>query len=216
MHSDLLFSVVLCGKRTGLRRKIMKRKMTGAAGLAAAFVAGMVVATALGGGLAAGRAAAGAKTQAAQQGQQQVTVQQVISPTVTDEDITLLRKDLRAMKMQVIGQNMSMSDDEAQKFWPIYNHYVRDLSEVNDQKYALLKQYAEMWSTMSDQDALIYVRHWLEADGEAQALRLKYVPVVSQVLPGRKAATFFQLDRRLNMIIDLQLFSQIPLAHVKE
>ena len=49
-----------------------------------------------------------------------------------------------------------------------------------------------------------------------QALRLKYVPVVSQVLPGRKAATFFQLDRRLNMIVDLQLFSQIPLAHVKE
>ena len=51
---------------------------------------------------------------------------------------------------------------------------------------------------------------------QAQALRLKYVPVVSQVLPGRKAATFFQLDRRLNMIIDLQLFSQIPLAHPKE
>jgi hypothetical protein len=24
------------------------------------------------------------------------------------------------------------------------------------------------------------------------------------------------LDRRLNMMIDLQLFSQIPLAHVKE
>jgi hypothetical protein len=191
----------------------MKLKMTGAAGLAAAFVAGMVVATALVGGIAAART----KTLgAAAQGQQQVTVQKVISPTVTDEDIVLLRKDLRAMKMQVIGQNMSLSDTEAQKFWPVYNHYVRDLSEVNDQKYALLKQYAEMWSTMTDEDALIYVRHWLEADGEAQALRLKYVPVVSQVLPGKKAATFFQLDRRLNMIIDLQLFSQIPLAHVKE
>jgi hypothetical protein len=24
------------------------------------------------------------------------------------------------------------------------------------------------------------------------------------------------LDRRLNMIVDLQLFSQIPLAHVKD
>ena len=69
---------------------------------------------------------------------------------------------------------------------------------------------------MTDQDALIYVRAWLEADGQAQALRLKYVPVVSLVLPGREAATFFQLDRRLNMMIDLQLFSQIPLAHVKE
>ena len=190
----------------------MKCKMMGAAELAGAFVAGMVVATVLGGGMAAARA----KTLGAAGQEQQVTVQRVISPTVTDEDIALLRQDLRAMKMQVIGQNMSLSEEEGQKFWPIYNHYVKDLQEVNNQKYALLKQYAEMWATMSDEDALIYVRHWLEADGEAQALRLKYVPVVSQVLPGKKAATFFQLDRRLNMIVDLQLFSQIPLAHVKE
>jgi hypothetical protein len=185
----------------------MKRKMTGGAGLAAAFVAGMVVATALGGGITGPRAEAQV---------QQVTVKRIISPTVSDEDIALLRKDLRATKMQVIGENMSLSEEEGLKFWPIYNHYVKDLSQVNDQKYALLKQYAETWSTMSDQDALIYVRNWLEADGQAQAPRLQYVPVVSQVLPGRKAATFFQLDRRLNMIIDLQLFSQIPLAHVKE
>jgi hypothetical protein len=207
MHPDLLFSLVLCGKRTKVRRKTMKCKMTGAAGLVGAFVAGMVVATALGGGMAG----AGAAAQS-----QQVTVQRVINPTVTDEDIALLRRDLRAMKMQVIGQNMSLSEEEGQKFWPIYNHYVKDLQLVNDKKYGLLKQYAEMWATMSDQDALIYVRNWLETDGQAQALRLKYVPVVSQVLPGRKAATFFQLDRRLNMMIDLQLFSQIPLAHVKE
>ena len=185
----------------------MKCKMTGAAGLAGAFVAGMVVATALVGGIVT----AGAKARG-----QEVIVERVVNPTITDEDITLLRQDLRAKKMQVIGQNMSLSDTEAQKFWPIYNHYVKDLQEVNNQKYALLKQYAEMWATMTDEDALIYVRRWLEVDGQAQALRLKYVPVVSQVLPGKKAATFFQLDRRLNMIIDLQLLSQIPLAHVKE
>src|SRR5271167_4519728 len=101
----------------------MKCKMTGAAGLAAAFVAGMLVATALGGGMAA----AGAKMLGEAVQGQQLTVQRVISPTVTDEDITLLRQDLRAMKMQVIGQNMSLSDPEAEKFWPVYNHYVKDL-----------------------------------------------------------------------------------------
>src|SRR6516165_10545585 len=199
------------GSPSWLRGKSMKSKLKGTAGLTGAFVAGMVVATAL-----FGWAAAGSKMPGERDSGQQVTVPSVISPTITDEDIALLRQDLRAKKMQVIGQNMSLSDAEAQKFWPIYNHYVKDLREVNDQKYALLKQYAEMWATMSDEDALIYVRHWLEADGQAQALRLKYVPVVSQVLPGRKTATFFQLDRRLNMIIDLQLFSQIPLAHEKE
>lgn len=189
----------------------MKYKMTGAAGLAGAFLAGMVVAAALSGAMAA----AGPKTHAASQGQD-VTLQRVFSPTVTDEDIALLRKDVRAMKMEVIGQNMSLSDTEAQKFWPIYKHYADDLHEVNNSKYALLKQYAETWSTMTDQDALIYVRHWMEVDAAAQALRLKYVPAVTQALPGKKAATFFQLDRRLSMIVDLQLFSQIPLAHPKQ
>ena len=185
----------------------MQSKMAGAAGLAGAFVAGMVVATALG----AGMAAAGAKTQG-----QQITVQRVMSPTVTDADIALLRQDIRAMKLQVIGENMSLSDTEAQKFWPVYKHYADDLHEVNNAKYALFKQYAETWATMTDQDALIYVRHSMEADAEAQALRLKYVPVMNQILPGKKAATFFQLERRLCLMVDLQLFSQIPLAHVKE
>ena len=123
----------------------MKCKMTGAAGLAGAFVAGMVAATALVGGMTT----AGAKARRTVERGQEVIVQRVINPTITDEDITLLRQDLRAKKMQVIGQNMSLSDAEAQKFWPIYIHYVKDLQEVNNQKYALLKQYAEMWATMT-------------------------------------------------------------------
>jgi hypothetical protein len=201
-ETSLLTEIVECWSR----RRIMNGKMTGAAGLAASFLAGALVATALGGGTA---------SEAKPQGQQ-VTVQRVFNPTVTDTDIALLRQDIRAMKMQVIGENMSLSDPEAQKFWPIYKHYADDLHEVNNAKYALLKQYAETWASMTDQDALIYVRRWMEVDEEAQALRLKYVPVVTQVLPGKKAATFFQLERKLCMMVDLQLFSQIPLAHVKQ
>jgi hypothetical protein len=185
----------------------MMRRMSGVAGLAGAFLAGMVVATALGGAMVAAKGKA--------QGQQ-LTVQQVFRPTVTDEDIALLRKDIREMKMQVIGENMALSDTEAQKFWPIYKHYADDLHDVNNAKYALFKQYAETWGSMTDQDALIYVRHSMETDAEAQALRLKYVPVMNQILPGKKAATFFQLERRLCLMIDFQLFSQIPLAHQKE
>jgi hypothetical protein len=69
---------------------------------------------------------------------------------------------------------------------------------------------------MTDQDALIHIRRWLEADTKTQELRLKYVPVVSQVLPGKKAATFFQLDRKFTNLIDVQLSASIPLAHSKE
>ena len=57
---------------------------------------------------------------------------------------------------------MHVSDAEAEKFWPVYQHYTNDLKQINDEKYALLKNYAQSWGDMSNQDALIYIRRWLE------------------------------------------------------
>src|ERR1700752_1529307 len=98
MHSGLLFSADLCGNRTKVRRKIMKGKMTGAPGLAGAVVSGMLVATAFAGGMAV----AGAKARGTVARAQEVIVERVVNPAITDEDITLLRQDLGATKMQVI------------------------------------------------------------------------------------------------------------------
>jgi len=36
--------------------------------------------------------------------------------------------------------------------------------------------------------------------------------MVAKVLEGRKTATFFQLDRRIAMMMDLQVSSQMPLV----
>jgi hypothetical protein len=74
----------------------------------------------------------------------------------------------------------------------------------------LLKDYAQSWGNMSN--ALIYIRRWLKVDQQVQELRSKYVPVVSEVLTGKGTATFFQLDRRISTMMDIQLASQIPLV----
>ena len=134
----------------------------------------------------------------------------------TDRDIQLLRQDLRAQKQKLIAQNLPMTESEAIKFWAIYNRYGDELRQINDEKYRLVREYGEQWPTMTNEQALIYIRRWLEVDEQVQQLRLKYVPEVSQVLAGKKAATFFQLDRRISMMIDIQLASQLPLARSSE
>jgi hypothetical protein len=109
-----------------------------------------------------------------------------------------------------------MTESEAVKFWAVYNRYSSDMRQINDEKYRLIRQYGDEWSTMNDEQALIYIRRWLEVDDQAHQLRSKYVMDVSQALPGKKAATFFQLDRRISMMIDLQLASQLPLAMAQD
>jgi hypothetical protein len=91
-----------------------------------------------------------------------------------------------------------------------------ELIKINDKKFGLIQEYADHWGTITDEQAALYLRRWLEVDVAIMQLRQKYVPIVSQVLNGRKSATFFQLDRHISMMIDLQLASQLPVVQAQE
>jgi hypothetical protein len=134
------------------------------------------------------------------------------SQQVRDQDIDLLRKDIRSKKKQLIAANLSLTDAEATKFWPVYDQYTGDLVKINNEKYALMKDYADAWGTMTDAQANDLTKRALAVDAAVAQLRIRYVPIFNQVLPGTKTATFFQLDRRIQAMIDLQLASQFPLV----
>jgi hypothetical protein len=134
---------------------------------------------------------------------------------VSDQDIALMRQDIRSEKKQLIAANFTLTDTEATKFWPLYDQYTAELTKINDGKYALIKEYATNWGSVTDDQAASLIKRSLAVDESVAQLRLKYVPIFSQVLPGKKVATFFQLDRRLSYIIDLQLASQIPLVQAQ-
>jgi Spy/CpxP family protein refolding chaperone len=134
------------------------------------------------------------------------------TPTVTDQDIKLLRQDLRSRKKQLIAANLTLTDAQATKFWPIYDQYSAEMTNIGDQKYALIKEYAQNFGSLTDAQAESLLKRSLALDESVTQLRIKYVPIINKVLPATKTATFFQLDRRIGTLIDLQLASQIPLV----
>ena len=134
------------------------------------------------------------------------------APTVTDQDIKLLRQDLRSQKKQLIAANLTLTEAEATKFWPVYDQYSAEMTKIGDQKYALIKEYAQGFGSLKDAQAQSLLDRSLALDEAVAQLRIKYVPIINKVLPGTKTATFFQIDRRITTLIDLQLASQIPLV----
>jgi hypothetical protein len=133
------------------------------------------------------------------------------SASQTDEDIKLFRKDVRSLKKQIVAANMDLTDTEAQQFWPIYDRYTAELAAITDTKYALLKQYAGNYTTMTGEQAESYIKGRAAVEESVMQLRLKYFPIFRKVLSGNSTALFFQLDWRLGLIVDLQLASQTPL-----
>jgi hypothetical protein len=129
-----------------------------------------------------------------------------------DEDIKLFRKDVRSGKKQIVAANMSLTDSEAQQFWPIYDQYTVELATITDSKYSLIKEYAQNYNTLTGEQAEQYVKGRAAVEQSIMELRLKYFPIFRKVLSGKATALFFQMDWRLGLVVDLQLASQIPLV----
>jgi hypothetical protein len=134
---------------------------------------------------------------------------------LTDADIARMRAELRADKKKVTAETLQLTEAEAAKFWPIYDKYIAELTVINTQKYDLIKEYTEKFGTYTDAQATDFIKRYLEVDVQASKLRSKYVPIVGKVLPGIKTATFFQIDRRLAMLINLGLAAELPILQLQ-
>lgn len=149
-----------------------------------------------------------AQTTSAKSDAQSSTPQQ--DQVLSDEDIQMLRTNLRSQRKQVIAANMKLTDAEAEKFWPIYDQYVTELVQMNHTKYDLIKQYVQNNGVLTEAQADSAVKQWISVDQSVSNLRLKYVPIFRKVLSAQKTALFYQLDRRVQLMIDLQLASALP------
>jgi len=131
---------------------------------------------------------------------------------VNDANIELMRQDMRSMRKKVVAANMPLSEVEATKFWPVYDRYIAEAIKVNDVRFAVLKEYAKNYDTATEEQADSFIKGWVALDGGNAQLRLKYIPEFEKVISHKKTAMFFQIDRRVSMMIELQLAAQVPLV----
>jgi len=153
----------------------------------------------------------GAVAQAASSQSEQKLDQPPPEQNITDQDIQMLRQNLRSQRKQVIAANMRLTPAEAEKFWPIYDEYIAELVKLNGTKYEIIKQFVQSNGVLTDAQADSSVKKWISVDQGVSDLRLRYVPMFRKVLSAQNTALFYQLDRRVQLMIDLQLVSALPL-----
>jgi hypothetical protein len=144
-----------------------------------------------------------------------VVLMGIISAPVVAQDndnMEILREKLRADKKLLVAQNMQLSDAEGKTFWPVYDAYQEEKSKLADRRRQVIQDYAANFQALSDAIAKDLVDRSLAIKQDDVKLMAAYLPQFRKAVGEKKAARFYQIESKIEAIVNFELAANIPLA----
>jgi hypothetical protein len=127
------------------------------------------------------------------------------------EWLQLLKQDLRAQKKDIVTKGMqTFTEEEAKRFWPIYDAYNAELGNFVDARFALLKAYADDYDKMTDAKATELLTRRFSIQKQRALLDEKYSKQFATALSPRRLVRFYQIEHEFDLLLELQVVSQTP------
>jgi hypothetical protein len=126
--------------------------------------------------------------------------------------VELLRSDVQAQKVAILTELMDLTEAQDTAFWPIYREYNAELAKVNDERVAMIKEYAANFGSVTDAVADSLARKAIDTERRRTELLEKYYERVKTALSARTAARFLQIEHQMLLLIDLQIAASLPVV----
>lgn len=129
-------------------------------------------------------------------------------------DLKSIHAKLEADKKAIVAKYMELTEAEAQRFWPVYEKIQADQRQLALRMRDLLSRYAADYrsKTLSDEKAQKLLDDWIAIDQDDIAQRTAAAREVQQVLPGRKAARYLQIEYEYRTLVRYDLAAVVPLV----
>jgi hypothetical protein len=123
-----------------------------------------------------------------------------------------IRADLQADRTKLVAGNLELTEAEAAKFWPLYNEYRAKQSQIGDRAIALVKDFAANYDALSDEKAKDLLKRQLDIEEDRLKLQRSYVGKFEKVIPPKKVARYYQIERKLDAMVAFEAARSVPLA----
>ena len=135
------------------------------------------------------------------------------APTTIDEVLVAVRSDLQGERADIMAKNLTLTSEQAAKFWPLFEAYQKEQNVIMDEQLRGIQRYIENFDTLDDATALGLAKAHLDRDARMSALRTKWLADFQKALNTKLAVRVMQIDRRLSLAQQVMFTSKIPLAH---
>jgi hypothetical protein len=136
------------------------------------------------------------------------------TPAGPNSNMQILLDKVKADKKLLVASNISLTEEEAKGFWPIYEDYQKELGSLNDRLGKAIKAYAEAYKagSLTDETAMKLTNEAIAIEDAEAQMRKSYAAKLGKALPGKKAARYLQVESKIRAAVRFDLATQIPLA----
>lgn len=110
-----------------------------------------------------------------------------------------------------IMENLPLSDDEAEHFWPIYSEYQEQLFLLDLKRSQILTYYVANYKTLNDEQAIDIMNNMFDLKDNRQFIMKKMTIDLEEVLPPKKVFRYLQVENNIAAIGQYNLVQKIPL-----
>jgi hypothetical protein len=139
---------------------------------------------------------------------------QEVSSQQARDGIEVTRAAIKAERRAIVSLNLELTDAESRAFWPVYDEYWVQKKKVGDRLVVLIEDFAKhyKYESLSDEKAEEMIKEFLSVMQDENKLRRKHLKRFMKVLPAKKVLRYYQIENKLDAMIDLELAATIPLA----
>ncbi len=130
------------------------------------------------------------------------------------DDIELSKSIIQTQRKAIVANNMNLTEQESKQFWQVYGSYREEMKVVMDRAFDVIQKYAKDYNsdTLTDEKALILIKDWMAVLKKKLKIKEKYLSRFDKALPSKKVMRFFQVDSKLDAIVDAGIAKEIPLV----
>ena len=117
------------------------------------------------------------------------------------------REKYRSMKIAYFTENLDLTSQEAEKFWPLYNEYQKNKGELLRSKGLRSRGFVQNMDAISEKEAEEIIDKHMEARKKEISMDIKFHEDLKEVLPPKKIMKVY--------ITEVQ-FREYMLKHIRE
>jgi hypothetical protein len=128
------------------------------------------------------------------------------------DEIASIRSVAQSDRKSIVDDAMLLTPQESTAFWPVYNKYRAEATQINDKLVKVVTDYAAQRDSLTDAQAGKLINDYLAFEQDLLNLRKKYLKEFGAALPMTKVARFYQIENKLDAVQRVGIASQVPLT----